>query len=246
MMKAIFHYDAGPRLQARFAALRAEGFDITPCPEADDALLAALLPEAEVLLHVLKPATAAIIAQAPQSPADPEDRCRGQHDRPRGGAGARHRGRQHAGHQHAGRRRDGAAADARRAAQSGRARPGLPRGNGLGSRSRVAGARRRIARAHRRAGRRRHGAAGAGADIARVRRAPGLLVARRASRTRHSARRARRAARDRRHRLAARAAGTRDRAADRRRRAGAHEAGRDPGQYRARRAGRRGARWSRR
>ena len=26
-MKAIFHYDAGPRLQARFAALRADGFD---------------------------------------------------------------------------------------------------------------------------------------------------------------------------------------------------------------------------
>src|SRR3954462_6303347 len=65
-MKAIFHYDAGPRLQARFAALRAEGFEITPCPEANDTLLATLLPEAEVLLHVLKPATAAIIAQAPQ------------------------------------------------------------------------------------------------------------------------------------------------------------------------------------
>ena len=66
MMKAIFHYDAGPRLQARFAGLRAESFDIVPCPEADDARLAALLPEAEVLLlHVLKPATAAIIAQAP-------------------------------------------------------------------------------------------------------------------------------------------------------------------------------------
>src|SRR3954462_1690910 len=65
-MKAIFHYDAGPRLQARFAALRAEGFEITPCPEADDTLLATLLPEAEVLLHVLKPATAAIIALAPR------------------------------------------------------------------------------------------------------------------------------------------------------------------------------------
>jgi phosphoglycerate dehydrogenase-like enzyme len=65
MIKAIFHYDAGPLLQARFAALRAEGFDITPCPEADDILLAMLLPEAEVLLHVLKPATEAVIARAP-------------------------------------------------------------------------------------------------------------------------------------------------------------------------------------
>ena len=66
MMKAIFHYDAGPRLQARFAALRADSFDIVPCPEDDDDRLAALLPEAEVLLHVLKPATASIIAQAPR------------------------------------------------------------------------------------------------------------------------------------------------------------------------------------
>ncbi len=65
-MKAIFHYDAGPRLQARFAALRADGFDIAPCPEADAAGLDALLPEAEVLLHVLKPASAAMIARAPQ------------------------------------------------------------------------------------------------------------------------------------------------------------------------------------
>src|SRR3954468_4755177 len=65
-MKAIFHYDAGPRLQARFAALRADGFDIMPCPEADEARLATLLPDAEVLLHILKPATAEIIAQAPR------------------------------------------------------------------------------------------------------------------------------------------------------------------------------------
>ena len=65
-MKSIFHYDAGPRLQARFAKLRADGLDIVPCPEEDDDRLAALLPEAEVLLHVLKPATASIIAQAPR------------------------------------------------------------------------------------------------------------------------------------------------------------------------------------
>jgi phosphoglycerate dehydrogenase-like enzyme len=65
-MKAIFHYQAGPRLQARLAALRAEGFEVEPCPEEDDARLAALLPDAEVLLHVLKPATAAMIAQAPK------------------------------------------------------------------------------------------------------------------------------------------------------------------------------------
>jgi phosphoglycerate dehydrogenase-like enzyme len=65
-MKAIFHYEAGPRLQVRFTALRADGFDIEPCPEEDDARLAALLPDAEILLHVLKPATADMIAQAPK------------------------------------------------------------------------------------------------------------------------------------------------------------------------------------
>src|SRR5688500_2802394 len=65
-MKAIFHYDAGPRLQARLQALAAEGFAVTACAEADDARLAELLPEAEVLLHVLKPTPAAVIAQAPK------------------------------------------------------------------------------------------------------------------------------------------------------------------------------------
>jgi phosphoglycerate dehydrogenase-like enzyme len=65
-MKAIFHYDVGPRLAARFAALVDEGFAITACREDDDAGLAALLPDAEVLLHVLKPVTASVIADAPR------------------------------------------------------------------------------------------------------------------------------------------------------------------------------------
>jgi phosphoglycerate dehydrogenase-like enzyme len=65
-MKAIFHYDAGPRLLAALARLAAEGFAVTPCAEADDARLSALLPEVEVLLHVLKPATAEVIARAPR------------------------------------------------------------------------------------------------------------------------------------------------------------------------------------
>jgi phosphoglycerate dehydrogenase-like enzyme len=65
-MKAIFHYDAGPRLAARFAALRGEGFAITACHENDDVRLAALLPQAEILLHVLKPVTATVIADAPR------------------------------------------------------------------------------------------------------------------------------------------------------------------------------------
>jgi hypothetical protein len=35
---------------ARLAALAAEGFEVTPCPEEDEGRLAALLPDAEVLL----------------------------------------------------------------------------------------------------------------------------------------------------------------------------------------------------
>jgi len=63
-MKAIFHYEAGATLQARFDALHAQGFEIAQCPEEDNTRLASLLPDCEVLLHVLKPATAAIIARA--------------------------------------------------------------------------------------------------------------------------------------------------------------------------------------
>ena len=65
-MKAIFHYDAGPRLSARFAELEREGLEIESCPEHDEARLDALLPEAEVLLHILKPATAEMMARAPR------------------------------------------------------------------------------------------------------------------------------------------------------------------------------------
>ena len=65
-MKAIFHYDARPRLAARLDALASEGFNVTPCPEEDEDRLACLLPDAEVLLHALKPATASVIARAPK------------------------------------------------------------------------------------------------------------------------------------------------------------------------------------
>jgi phosphoglycerate dehydrogenase-like enzyme len=66
MMKAIFHYDAGPALLARFAELAREGFQIDPCPEHDETRLFSLLPQAEVWLHALKPITAAMIERAPR------------------------------------------------------------------------------------------------------------------------------------------------------------------------------------
>ena len=63
-MNVLFHYAAGPNLAARLAAV--PGLEITACPEHDEALLARLLPETDVLWHVLKPCTAAMIAAAPK------------------------------------------------------------------------------------------------------------------------------------------------------------------------------------
>ena len=61
-MKVVFHYAAGPDLAARLAAL--PGLRVTVCPEADDVVAA--MADAEVLWHVLKPCTAAVIAAAPK------------------------------------------------------------------------------------------------------------------------------------------------------------------------------------
>lgn len=63
-MKVVFHYAAGPDLAARLAAV--PGLEITACPEDDDDLLFRLLPDADVLWHVLKPCTAAMIAASPR------------------------------------------------------------------------------------------------------------------------------------------------------------------------------------
>ena len=63
-MNVLFHYAAGPDLAARLAAV--PGLQITACPEQDEALLTRLLPATDVLWHVLKPCTAAMIAAAPR------------------------------------------------------------------------------------------------------------------------------------------------------------------------------------
>lgn len=63
-MKVLFHYAAGPELAARLMAL--PGLDVMVCPEAEEARFAALLPESEVIWHVLKPLAAADIAAAPK------------------------------------------------------------------------------------------------------------------------------------------------------------------------------------
>jgi phosphoglycerate dehydrogenase-like enzyme len=63
-MNVLFHYTAGPDLAARLAAI--PGLRITICPEHDDAALAQALPDTDVLWHVLKRCTEAMIAAAPR------------------------------------------------------------------------------------------------------------------------------------------------------------------------------------
>lgn len=58
-MKVVFHFDGTQELRARLG-------DVVLCPESDAAAFARLLPEVEVLWHVLKPVTAEVIAKAPK------------------------------------------------------------------------------------------------------------------------------------------------------------------------------------
>lgn len=64
-MRAVFHYACSPTLDARLATLAPDWLEIRSCPEADDGLLRRLLADAQVLLHVLKPATAKVMDAAP-------------------------------------------------------------------------------------------------------------------------------------------------------------------------------------
>ena len=60
-MKVVFHFDGSPALAARVARLGVE-----LCPESDEAAFARLLPQVEVLWHVLKPVSAEVIERAPK------------------------------------------------------------------------------------------------------------------------------------------------------------------------------------
>jgi len=57
----VFHFDGSEALKDRVA-----GLGVTLCPESDETGFARLLPEVEVLWHVLKPVTAEVIARAPK------------------------------------------------------------------------------------------------------------------------------------------------------------------------------------
>ena len=63
-MNVLFHYAAGSDLAVRLAAIPT--LRITVCPEHEEALLARLLPETDVIWHVLKRCTAEMIAAAPK------------------------------------------------------------------------------------------------------------------------------------------------------------------------------------
>jgi phosphoglycerate dehydrogenase-like enzyme len=65
-MKVVFHFDGSAALRERVAALSGEGIEIELCPESDAAAFERLLPQIEVLWHVLKPVTAEVIARAPK------------------------------------------------------------------------------------------------------------------------------------------------------------------------------------
>jgi phosphoglycerate dehydrogenase-like enzyme len=63
-LNVLFHYAAGPDLAGRLAVI--PNLRITVCPEHDDALLARVLPDTDVLWHVLKRCTSDMIAAAPK------------------------------------------------------------------------------------------------------------------------------------------------------------------------------------
>jgi phosphoglycerate dehydrogenase-like enzyme len=64
-VKVVLHYAAGPGLAARLAELAKDGLDVTICAEGDDSGFASAMQRADVLWHVLKPCTAAVIDGAP-------------------------------------------------------------------------------------------------------------------------------------------------------------------------------------
>ena len=64
-MRAIFHYACSQSLSAKLKALAPPWLEIRSCPESDAALLYRLLVDADVLLHVLEPATAKVMDAAP-------------------------------------------------------------------------------------------------------------------------------------------------------------------------------------
>jgi phosphoglycerate dehydrogenase-like enzyme len=60
-VKVVFHFDGTENLRRKLDAM-----GVVLCPESDDAEFARLLPDMEVLWHVLKPVTAQVIEGSPR------------------------------------------------------------------------------------------------------------------------------------------------------------------------------------
>lgn len=65
-MNVIFHYAASPDLVRRLTQLESQGLSISVCAESDHDTFSTLIPDAEVLWHLLEPVTLAVVAAAPK------------------------------------------------------------------------------------------------------------------------------------------------------------------------------------
>lgn len=65
-MKVLLHYNVGPRLQRVLDDESRDGLAVVATPEGDAGALLDAIADADVLLHVLEPVTAAVIAAAPR------------------------------------------------------------------------------------------------------------------------------------------------------------------------------------
>ena len=65
-MNVVYHYPAGPGLTRRFAALDDQGLSVSVCEPADRDRFRVLLPDTEVIWHLLVQLTAQIIESAPR------------------------------------------------------------------------------------------------------------------------------------------------------------------------------------
>lgn len=66
MIRAVLHFRASPGLTERLKAAESDWLSITVVDEANDASFAEAMQVADVLLHVLGPVTAEVIANAPK------------------------------------------------------------------------------------------------------------------------------------------------------------------------------------
>jgi phosphoglycerate dehydrogenase-like enzyme len=63
-MKVLLHYAPGPAWQQKLASLHRQGLQVEWCDETDDARFYSLLPDAQVLWHLLRPLSADDIGRA--------------------------------------------------------------------------------------------------------------------------------------------------------------------------------------